>query len=88
MSFVQQGIERDLVRFDEEEKFITYIHQDKRRSYSNPEERVQAETFLKLILIWSVSASLCRCRSEGLTLTFIHQSISDMNTCYVIHLLR
>jgi len=28
---------------------ITYIHQNKKRNYDNPEEKVQAETFLKLI---------------------------------------
>ena len=52
MSLIPQGIDKGLIRFDEAEKFITYIHQDKRRNYSNPEERVQAETFLKLILTY------------------------------------
>jgi type I restriction-modification system DNA methylase subunit len=60
MSLVQQGIERGLIRFDEEEKFITYIHQDKRRNYSNPEEQVQAETFLKLILTYGYSPERVR----------------------------
>ncbi len=60
MSLVQQGIERGLIRFDEEGKFITYIHQNKRRNYSNPEEQVQAETFLKLILTYGYSPERVR----------------------------
>ena len=47
---IQQGIAQKLIRFDEEQKNIYYIHQDKRRNYNNPEEQVQAEAFLKLVL--------------------------------------
>jgi len=50
MELIQQGIEKGLIRFDDEKKNIFYIHQDKRRNYNNPEEQVQAETFLKLVL--------------------------------------
>lgn len=50
MELIQQGIEKGLIRFDEEQKNIFYIHQDKRRNFNNPEEQVQAETFLKLVL--------------------------------------
>jgi type I restriction enzyme M protein len=50
MSLIQQGIEQGLIKFDEEEKYITYIHQKKRRNYSNPEEQIQAQAFLKLVL--------------------------------------
>ncbi len=50
MDLIQQGIEKGLIRFDEDRKNIFYIHQDKRRLYTNPEEQVQAETFLKLVL--------------------------------------
>ena len=48
MSLIQQGIEKGLIKFDDEQKYITYIHQNKRRSYKNPEEQVQVEIFLKL----------------------------------------
>jgi hypothetical protein len=47
---IQKGIEKGFIRFDDDRKNIFYIHQDKRRNYNNPEEQVQAETFLKLVL--------------------------------------
>lgn len=50
MDLIQQGIEKGLIRFDEDRKNIFYIHQDKRRNYNNPEEQVQAITFLKLVI--------------------------------------
>ncbi|MCF8253469.1 MAG: N-6 DNA methylase [Bacteroidia bacterium] len=50
MSLINTGIEKGLIKFDEEKNFITYIHQGKKRSYNNPEEKVQAETFLTLVL--------------------------------------
>ena len=52
MNLIQQGIDKGLIKFDNEQKYITYVHQNKRRNYSNPEEPVQAETFLKLVLIY------------------------------------
>jgi len=50
MNLIDIGIEKGLIRFDEERNFITYIHQNKKRNYNNPEEKVQAETFLTLVL--------------------------------------
>jgi type I restriction enzyme M protein len=50
MILIDTGIEKGLIKFDEERNFITYIHQNKKRSYNNPEEKVQTETFLSLIL--------------------------------------
>jgi len=50
MSLIDTGIEKGLIRFDEDKNFITYIHQNKKRSYNNPEEKVQVETFLTLVL--------------------------------------
>ena len=52
MNLIQEGINQDVIKFDDEHKYITYIHQDKTRNYSNPEERVQAESFLKLVLVY------------------------------------
>ena len=52
MSLIDTGIEKGLIRFDEDKNFITYIHQNKKRNYNNPEEKVQAETFLTLVLIY------------------------------------
>ena len=52
MDLIQEGINQGLISFDDERKYITYIRQGKRRNYSNPEEQVQAEAFLKLILVY------------------------------------
>lgn len=52
MSTIQQGIDKGLIKFDDERKYITYVHQNKRRNYTNPEEIVQAETFLKLVFVY------------------------------------
>lgn len=51
MNLIDTRIENGLIRFDED--FITYIHQNKKRNYNNPEEKVQAETFLTLVLIYA-----------------------------------
>ena len=52
MHLIQEGIDKGLITFDDEKKYITYVRQNKRRNYSNPEEHVQAETFLKLALVY------------------------------------
>lgn len=49
-NLIELGIKNNLIKFDEEQKVITYLHQNKARNYQNPEEKVQAQTFLKLIL--------------------------------------
>ena len=50
MTLIEQGIKQGLIAFSEDQKTIKYIHQDKSRNYTNPEEKVQAEAFLKLVL--------------------------------------
>jgi type I restriction enzyme M protein len=52
MSLISQGLAQNLIKFDDEKKYITYVHQKKKRNFANPEEQVQAETFLKLILTY------------------------------------
>lgn len=52
MDLIVEGINKKLISFDDEKKYITYIHQKKRRNYTNPEEQVQAETFLRLVLVY------------------------------------
>ncbi len=52
MNLIDTGIEKGLIRFDEDRNFITYVYQNKKRNYNNPEEKVQAETFLTLVLIY------------------------------------
>jgi type I restriction enzyme M protein len=52
MNLIDKGIEKGFIRFNEDRKIITYVHQNKKRNYNNPEEKVQAETFLTLVLIY------------------------------------
>jgi type I restriction-modification system DNA methylase subunit len=60
MSLILQGVAKGLIKFDDEQKYITYVHQNKKRNYTNPEEQVQAETFLKLILTYSYDTKRIR----------------------------
>lgn len=48
--YIKTGIEQNLISFNEDMSRITYVFQNKERNYNNPEEKVQAETFLRLIL--------------------------------------
>ena len=52
MDLIAQGQKQNLIRIEDDEKYIVYVHQNKRRNYKNPEEKVQAETFLLLILTY------------------------------------
>ena len=42
MNLIDTGIEKGLIRFDEDKNYIKYIHQNKKRNYNNTEEKVQA----------------------------------------------
>lgn len=46
-NLIEQGIQKGIIRSDENQSFITYIHQNKKRNYTNSEEKVQTETFFK-----------------------------------------
>lgn len=48
--YIKTGVEQKLIAFNEDMSRITYVHQNKTRNYNNPEEKVQTETFLRLIL--------------------------------------
>lgn len=52
MNLIAEGIKQKLIRFEDDRKYIVYVHQDKRRNYTNPEEVVQAESFLRLVLTY------------------------------------
>jgi type I restriction enzyme M protein len=56
MDTLQRAVERNLISFDEEQKYITYLRQGKKRNFQNPEEKVQAETFCRLVLEYGYSA--------------------------------
>ncbi len=60
MSHIAQGIAEKHIRLEDDGKYIVYIEQNKRRNFQNPEERVQAETFLKLIFDYGYSDSRIR----------------------------
>ena len=47
--YIQLGLDNGYISFNEDRSRITYIYQKKERNYNNPEEKVQAITFLKLI---------------------------------------
>ena len=48
--YIKIGVEQGYISFDKEMSRITYTYQNKQRNYNNPEEKVQAETFLRLII--------------------------------------
>lgn len=50
MSLLQQGILKKLITISDDEKQITYKIYHRARNFAYPEEKVQAETFLKLVL--------------------------------------
>lgn len=53
MNLIAEGLNKKLISIDENEKYITYLNENKRRNYANPEEKVQAETYLSLILTYN-----------------------------------
>jgi type I restriction enzyme M protein len=57
MDTLQRAVERNLIAFDDEQKYITYLRQGKKRNFQNPEEKVQAETFCRLVLEYGYAAS-------------------------------
>lgn len=51
MNKIEQGISQKLIRFNDDKTEVFYLHHDnKKRNYTNPEEQVQAETYVSLIL--------------------------------------
>lgn len=53
MSLIEQGLQKGLISFNEDQSRITYKHINKSRNYLDPEEQVEAESFLKLILVYN-----------------------------------
>lgn len=52
MNIIDQGIQKGLISISEDGNRITYINQNKSRDYTKPEEKVQADTFIQLILTY------------------------------------
>lgn len=61
MDLIKQGIEKGLISFDDDKKYITYLYQNKRRNYEKPEEKVQAETYCALILEYGYPKHRVQC---------------------------
>lgn len=49
MNLIELALKSNLIQFNEDRSTITYIHQKINRNYNNPEEKVQAEAFCKLV---------------------------------------
>ena len=52
-TLIEQGVAKGLIVFNEDQSRITYLHTGKSRSYTDPEEQVEAESYLKLILVYN-----------------------------------
>lgn len=55
MSLIEEGLAENLISLSDDQKRITYIYQSeknnlKSKDFTKPEQKVQAETFLKLVL--------------------------------------
>lgn len=50
---IKKGIDKGLISFNDDYSRITYIHANKTRNYLDPEEQVEAESFLKLVLVYN-----------------------------------
>ncbi|RJP90905.1 MAG: restriction endonuclease subunit M [Desulfobacteraceae bacterium] len=53
MTILAEGTQNKLITIDDDGKYIVYQNENKRRNFANPEEKVQAEAFLSLILIYN-----------------------------------
>lgn len=58
--YIQLGIDKGIISFSEDNSRIKYNWQKKERNYNNPEEKVQALTFLQLILDYNYPESRIR----------------------------
>ncbi len=47
--YIQLGINQKLIALTDDGKRIEYLHQEKSRNFTNPEEQVQAEAFVRLV---------------------------------------
>ncbi len=61
MDLIAEGLAKKLIRFEDDKKYVVYLDQAKRRRYDAPEEKVQVETYLKLVLRYKYPAERIRC---------------------------
>ena len=60
IDIIADGIKQQLIRLSADKKYITYSHENIRRNYENPEEKVQAKSFLSLALVYKYPANRIR----------------------------
>lgn len=58
--YIRLGLEKGLISFNEDKSRICYINQHKERNYNNPEEKVQAQTFLQLVIDYNYPVNQIR----------------------------
>lgn len=58
--YIKIGLDKGYISFNEDRTRITYTYQKKERNYTNPEEKVQAMTFLQLIIDYKYPQSHIR----------------------------
>lgn len=57
MDFIAEGLTRGLITLDTDQKNITYhIKDPKKRRFTDPEEKIQAQTFCRLVIEYGYSA--------------------------------
>ena len=52
----KQGLAKNLISFDADQKNITYVRQNKRLRLTDPEEKVRANAYLSLVFDYGYSA--------------------------------
>jgi type I restriction enzyme M protein len=73
MSIINEGVNKGIIQFDEEGKYITYVAPEKKYRYADPEEKVRAETFCSLVLEYGYSP-----KRMSLELTVPRRTPSDL----------
>ena len=56
MDIIAEGVKRQLIRLEDGDKYIVYLNQNKRRNFATPEEKVQADTYLQLVITYKYPA--------------------------------
>ncbi len=60
IDYIKEAAAQKLIKFNSDRTYITYVDQNISRNYNNPEEKIQAETFCKLVLQYKYPASHIR----------------------------
>ncbi len=55
--YIKLGLEKKIISFNEDVSRVKYLHLGKERNFNNPEEKVQVETYLRLIFDYNYPIS-------------------------------